>query len=268
MDLQNEVLENPTGIAVNSKGLIAVASDEKHCIMMFDKEGKYVRQFGHRGKNPGKLKGPVDVTFVNDDEILVAEQSNHRIQQFNVNTGKYVNIFGRKGTGEAAFKILTSVCLDDRGRVIAVVKGPGLFSAGRVQVLTKDGTPVFQFGDSGPEQLNYPQGCVFHKDIFIVSDYWSKCLKLFDSSGEFLCKIGEEGEADGQFKDPWGLCIDVHGNILVCDNQRGVVQQFSIEGRFTGKSVAKLQGPRGIAVMPDGRFLVSDDKGHKVFIMK
>ena len=66
----------------------------------------------------------------------------------------------------------------------------------------------------------------------------------------------------------WGLCIDGQGNILVCDYQRGVVQQFSIEGCFTGKSVAKLQSPRGIAVMLDGRFLVSDNKGHKVFIMK
>jgi len=104
--------------------------------------------------------------------------------------------------------------------------------------------------------------------MFIVSDYGSSCLKLFDSSGKFLRKIGEEGEADGQFKDPWGLCIDGHGNILVCDYERGVVQQFSIEGHFTGKSVAELQSPRGITVMPDGRFLVSDYKGHKVFIMK
>ena len=104
--------------------------------------------------------------------------------------------------------------------------------------------------------------------MFILSDYHSKCLKLFDSSGKFLRTIGEEGAANGQFKDPCGLCTDRHGNILVCDNERGVVQQFSIEGRFTGKSVVKLQIPRGIAVMPDGLFLVSDDKGYKVFIMK
>ena len=114
LDLQSEDLRGPTGIAVNSKGLIAVASRDKHCIMIFDKEGKYVRQFGHRGYNPGELRCPVDVTFMNDDEILVAERGNHRIQQFNVNTGKYVNgIFGRKGTGEAEFQDLSSICMDD-----------------------------------------------------------------------------------------------------------------------------------------------------------
>ena len=262
-DLQNEVLKFPTGTAVNSKGLIAVASYDKKCIMIFDKEGKYVRQFGHHGYNPGELKGPVDVTYMNDDEILVAEKENHRIQQFIVNKGRHVNIFGLKGTGKAVFEDPSSISMDDQGQIVVTEIGNE-----RVQVLTKDGTPVFAFGDSGPEQLHYPQGGVFQKDIFFLSDWRSKCLKLFDSSGEFLCKIGEEGEADGEFKDPCGLCIDGHGNILVCDYERGVVQQFSTEGRFTGKSVAKLQSPRGIAVILDGRFLVSDYKGHKVFIMK
>ena len=59
----------------------------------------------------------------------------------------------------------------------------------RVQVLTKDGAPVSKFGDSGSEQLHYPQGCVFHKDIFIVSDWRSKCLKMFDSSGSFCARL-------------------------------------------------------------------------------
>jgi len=263
LDLQNEALENPTGIAVNSKGLIAVASYDKHCIMIFDKEGKYVWQLGHHGKNPGELDYPVDVTFMNDDEILVAERDNHRIQQFNVNTGNCVEIFGRKGTGEAEFQDPSSICMDDQGHFVVAE-----FGNNRVQVLTKDGAPVSKFGDRDPGKLQCPQGCVFHKDMFIVSDYGSSCLKLFDSLGKFLRKIGEEGEADGQFKDPWGLCTDGHGNILVCDYERGVVQQFSIEGCFTGKSVAKLQSPRGITVMPNGRFLVSNYKGHKVFIMK
>ena len=198
LDLQNEALDSPTGIAVNSKGLIAVASYGKDCIMIFDKEGKYLRQFGRQGKNPGELDGPVDVTFMNDDEILVAEESNHRIQQFNVNTGKYVNdIFGRKGTGETVFQDPSSICMDDQ-RHFVVAEYVKLFNS-RVQVLTKDGTPMFQFGDSGPGKLRYPQGCVFYKDMFIVSDCGSKCLKLFDSSGKFLRKIGEAGQADGQF---------------------------------------------------------------------
>ena len=49
---------------------------------------------------------------------------------------------------------------------------------------------------------------------------------MFDSSGRFLRKIGEKGEADGQFKEPYGLCVDKHGNLLVSDFRTGRAAVF------------------------------------------
>jgi len=263
LDVQNQVLEKPSGIAVNSEGLIAVADNAKHCIMIFNKEGKYVRQLGHHGENPGELDNPVDVAYINDDEIIVADECNHRIQQLNVNTGNYVNCFGQKGTGEAEFHNPASVCLDGQGRIVVAE-----YVNSRVQVLTKYGEPVLKFGDSGPEKLHHALGCVYYKNMLIVSDSKNGYVKVFDASGKFLRKIGDRGEADRQFTKPWGLCVDKHGNILVSDRDSKHVQQFSIEGHFTGKTVAKLQLPWGIATMPDGRILTSDYTAKKVFILK
>ena len=263
LELQNEALEGPAGIAVNSEGLIAVADCRKHSILIFDKEGKYVRKLGCHGDNPGELNRPTDVTYKNDDEILVADELNHRIQNFNVHTGKFISCFGKYGRGEAEFRNPGGVCMDGEQRV-AVAD----YSNSRVQVLTKDGAPVFKFGDSGPEKLNGPRGCIYHKDVFIVSDSWNGCVKVFDSSGRFLRKIGEKGQADGQFTKPYGLCVDKHGNLLVSDYSTGHVQQFSIEGRLTGKNGAKLQKPWGIATMPDGRILICDLHAKKVYIFK
>ena len=216
LDLQSEDLIGPTGIAVNSKGLIAVASRDKHCIMIFDKEAKYVRQFGHRGYNPGELRCPVDVTFMNDDEILVAERGNHRIQQFNVNTGKYVNgIFGRKGTGEAEFQDPSSICMDDQGHFVVAE-----YNNNRVQVLTKDATPVPNIGDSSPGELDGPQGCVFHKDMFILSNHMSKCLKLFDFCARLEKKVQQMDslKIHGDYAQ-----TDMEISSVVCDYQRGVL---------------------------------------------
>ena len=260
LDLQNQLLRQPAGIAVNSEGLIAVADSGNGCIKIFDKEGKYVRQLGNKGKNPGKLVCPRDVTFVSYDEVLVADEDNNRIQKFNVHTGLCVNSFGKKGSGGAEFYCPRSVCMDGQGRVVVAD-----YLNNRVQVLTKDGVPVFNLPDGSPK-LNYPQGCVFHKDMLIVCD--NKCLQMFDSSDNFLYKIGKEGEADGQFKNPMGVCVDKHDNILVCDYSKGNVQQFSFDGHFTGKSVAKLQHPWGVTTMPDGRILVAGCGMNKVFIMK
>ena len=58
---------------------------------------------GH-GENPGQLNRSAGITFLNDDEILVADDGNHPIQQFNVQTGNFVKSFGRKGTGDGEFK--------------------------------------------------------------------------------------------------------------------------------------------------------------------
>ena len=94
---------------------------------------------------------------------------------------------------------------------------------------------------------------------------------MFDKSGKFLYEIGEEGEADGQFVSPWVLCVEKYGdhqNLLVCDRKNGHIQQFTMEGRFSGKTVMKLKDPRAIATTPDGRIIVCDWEGEKIHILK
>ena len=50
LNLKGETLQNPVGIAVNSKGLIAVVNCSGHCILIFDREGKYLRKLGCKGE--------------------------------------------------------------------------------------------------------------------------------------------------------------------------------------------------------------------------
>ena len=84
LDLHGEMLQGPVGIAVNSKGVIAVADLDGHCILVFDETGKFVRKIGGQGDKDGQFKNPTDVIFLNDDEILVVDGGNNRIQQLNV----------------------------------------------------------------------------------------------------------------------------------------------------------------------------------------
>ena len=264
LHLQNETLQQPAGIAVSSKGLIAITDHAKNCILICEKEGKIVRQLGCKGEKPGQLNYPAGVTFINDDEILVTDEVNHRVQQFNVHSEQnFVKSFGQHGTGDGHFQNPAGVCMDDERRIIVAD-----FNNHRVQVLTRDGAPMSIFGDSGPEKLNNPVGCVCYKNMFIVADSLNSCLKVFNSSGKFLRKIGGKGNADGHFLTPYGVCVDQHGNIFVSDKESGHVQQFTIEGHFTGKTVTKLTWPWGMATMPDGRILVCDYEAGKVLFFK
>ena len=103
--------------------------------------------------------------------------------------------------------------------------------------------------------------------MFLVADGGNEYIKVFDQSGTFLYKIEKEGTQDGQFNWPRGILLDSSNNLLVCDYYNNRVQQFCLDGRFTGKSTTKLVNPTGIAKAPDGRILVSSGTG-KVYTLR
>ena len=264
--LKKEISDCPNWIAVNSKGTIALSDGEKDCILMFDKDGNFVRKFGSYGKGPGQLCTPAGLAFLNDDELLVVDDGNGRIQQFNVQTGNFVKSFGKRGTGDGEFTATQGIFISDEGHVIVAD-----CLNNRIQVFDEDGKFMSKFGDNGPGELCEPSGCIYHKNKFIVSDSGNHCLKVFGKAGKFLYKIGEEGEADGQFSYPWGLYVekyDDHQSLLVCDSDNGRIQQFTMEGRFIGKTIIKQRDPKAIATTPDGRILVCDYEDKNIYILK
>ena len=218
------------------------------------------------GNKDGQLNRPSSVTYLNEDNILVADELNHRIQQFNVQTGDFVKSFGKRGTRDGAFENPVSVCVDDEGRVIVAD-----CCNQRVQVLSQDGEPLFKFGDTGPEKLQRPFGCIYHENKFIVSDFDNNSVKFYDDTGKFLYKIRKPRQGDEQLLGPWGLCLQKcgdHHNLLVCDENNSRVDQYTLEGCFTGKTDYKSKGLTEIATTPDGLILVSDFEGKQIFILK
>ena len=266
-ELKNETFEEPRGVAVNSKGQIAVVDSKKHCVLITDMEGNCLRKVSCHGSRDGQLNGPEGVTYLNDDNILVADQLNHRIQQFNVQTGKFVKSFGKYGEKDGEFQYPVSVCVDDDGRVVVA----DCFNY-RVQVLSQYGEPLLKFGDSGPEKLKHPFECIYHENKFIVSDWHNNSVKFYDNTGKFLYKIREPRQGDGQLLGPCGLCLQKcgdHHNLLVCDRKNGRVDQLTLDGWFTGKTDYKFKGIRGISTTPDGLILASDGReANKVYILK
>ena len=260
---QGQGFKGPIGIAINKQGDIAVADYDGHCVFVFNKEGKCLEQFGEKGKHPGQFTNPVDVSYLNDKEILIADQFNNRIQHINIQTEVVVKTFGKKGEGKGDFETPLSVCVDDTERIVVTE-----YDNNRVQVMSKEGEALFTIGDSGPEKLSTPYSCIPYKNIFLVTERDNHVIKVFDASNTFLYKFGKKGNQEGQFNSPRGMCLDGSKNLLVCDSDNNRVQRFSLDGRFRGKTTVPLQSPLHIVTAPDGRILLTSLKAKKIYILK
>ena len=95
----------------------------------------------------------------------------------------------------------------------------------------------------------------------VVSDSNNHCLKVFDSSGNFLRKIGSEGSGDGQLKFPRGVCTDYDGNIIVADRNNDRVSQFSMNGTFIQHLLTSKDGikdPYAVAISITKNLVVTE----------
>ena len=251
------------GIAVNTNGTIVLTDNKGHCVYVFDKNGNCLRKIKSVGSNTGQFKYPDRISFLNDNEVLIADFGNCRIQRLNIQTGTIVKSFGKFGKGKGELSNPIDVTVNDEGSLVVTERDNN-----RIQVMSKEGESIFTFGDKGPEKLCKPTCCIPYKNMFLVSDRDNHCIKAFDQSGTFLYKFGKEGNQDGQFNRPRGLLVDSSDNLLVCDFGNNRVQQFSLDGRFTGKSITRLSKPMAITKAPDGRILVTSHDEKKVYILK
>ena len=240
-----DTLERLNGIAVNTEGQLVVTDNSGHCVYVFDKNGDCLRKTGGKGSNTGEFQYPNGISFLNDNEVLIADSGNYRLQRLNIQTGTVVKSYGKKGRKKGEFSWPIDVTVDDEERIVVTERDNN-----RIQVMSKEGESIFTFGDKGPEKLLWPTCCIPYKKMFLVTDAGNHCIKAFDQSGTFLYKFGKEGYQDGKFQTLYDLLVDSSNILLVCDFGNNQVQQFSLDGRFTGKSITRLSKPVEITKAP------------------
>ena len=240
-----DTLERLNGIAVNTEGQLVVTDNSDHCVYVFDKNGDCLRKTGGKGSNTGEFQYPNGISFLNDNEVLIADSGNYRLQRLNIQTGTVVKSYGKKGRKKGEFSWPIDVTVDDEERIAVTERDNN-----RIQVMSKEGESIFTFGDKGPEKLLWPTCCIPYKNMFLVTDAGHHRIKAFDQSGTFLYKFGKEGYQDGKFQTLYDLLVDSSNILLVCDFGNNQVQQFSLDGRFTGKSITHLSKPVAITKAP------------------
>ena len=235
---------------------------------------KPVLCIGKKGSGEGMLIGPMGVAVTAKDEVVVADNQNHRVQVFDSN-GTFLRSFGRQGKYAGEFENPTGIAIDKDGNILV-----SEYYNHRVQIFSRKGTHLGSFGGKGSldsQLLNpwglsldstgnvivadtgnklikifttdgrfvmkigvqgsfsFPVHCVQCGEYFIVSDSNEHCIKVFNREGHFQYKFGKQGEGEGEFNFPRFLLVTQSKHLLVCDQGNNRIQVFELDGKFVGK---------------------------------
>src|SRR6202162_3358300 len=83
-----DIFDSPTGVAVASNGDIYISEGHGETninnsrIMVFTRDGKFIKTFATRGTGDGQLRSPHALAIDSQDRLYVADRSNSRVAVF------------------------------------------------------------------------------------------------------------------------------------------------------------------------------------------
>lgn len=263
----------------------------------------YHCKFGEFGALEAQFTEPSGVAVNAQNDIIVADTNNHRIQIFD-KEGRFRFQFGECGKRDGQLLYPNRVAVvKHTGDIIVTERSPthqiqiynqyGQFlrkfgatilqhprgitvdNKGRIVVVEckvmrviifdQMGTVLQKFGCS--KHLEFPNGVVVndHQEIFI-SDNRAHCVKVFNYDGAFLRQIGSEGITNY----PIGVGINAAGEILIADNHNNFnLTIFTQDGQLVSALESKVKHAQcfDVALMDDGSVVLAS-KDYRLYIYR
>ena len=209
--------ESPYGVCV--RGDKAFVSDlKKDCVFLYSLTRMTLERYS---KDKGVLQSPKGLDFDKQDGILyIADSFKHSIIQMNIRL-EYLGQFG----SAAKLNRPEDVKMCSEGKLCVLDHGENgmlhIFNTygHKLQTITKV---------NRPHVISTIFFCVDRDGNFVVSDTDKHSLTVFDSNGDILRIIGQEGERLGDLKYPRGVCCRMGDNkyLTASSNAKFTVQMF------------------------------------------
>lgn len=240
-------MANVTGVAIDNAGLVYVAGGLAEPVLVFDRQGKLLRQWGSREiKNKHGLR-------IYRDCVWVTDIANHQVFKYTLD-GRLMMTLGEKGVPGADaghFNAPTDVAVAPDGSIY-VADGYG---NSRIVCLAPDGQFKFAWGNRGtrPGEFNMPHNLLIGADGKIyVADRGNDRIQLFTPDGRFLAAWIGLGK-------PFGLGWAPDGKLLVTvvGRDRDELLELDIQGNVRshqgrrGNAAGEFRTPHSVAATKD-----------------
>lgn len=212
-------LVKPLGLDVDNAGTLYVADATAKHIMVYDRDGKFLRKIGGKDWFDRLTSVTVDAagTRLYVVDIGGVNSTRHRVRVFDARSGQHLFDFGKRGSGPGEFNLPRDLAIGKDGRLY-VVDG-GNF---RVTVFSHDGKHLNSWGSVGKQygQFARPKEIATDQEgrVYVVDTAFGN-FQIFDAEGRLLTFIGSRSERDGPAKYmlPSGIAVDEDGRIYLVD---------------------------------------------------
>ncbi|XP_015596959.1 brain tumor protein isoform X2 [Cephus cinctus] len=262
-------------------------------------------KFGQLGPSKGQFNSPHGFCLGTDEDIIVADTNNHRIQVFE-KTGTFRFQFGIPGKEEgqlwyprkvAVMRNSGKFVVCDRGnersrmqiftknghfikkiaiRYIDIVAGLAVTSQGHIVAVDSVSPTVFIISDTGDlmhwfdcsDYMREPSDIAISGKEYFVCDFKGHCVVVFDEAGHFLRRIGCENITNF----PNGIDISDAGDVLIGDSHgnRFHVAVFSRDGSLISEfecPYVKVSRCCGLKITSEGYIVTLAKNNHHVLVL-
>lgn len=207
------------GVDVDSTDRVYVFTRGPHPVLVFDKEGAFLRSWGE-----GLFARPHALFIDQHDNVWCTDDYDGTVRKFDMQ-GNLLLTIGRSGS-------FTDTGYNGRDSS-TVVRAGGPFNRPTKAVVAPSG------------------------DIFVSDGYGNCRVHRFNAQGELLLSWGEPGTGQGQFVLPHAVAINKDGQVFVADRGNDRIQVFDQNGRFI-RMWGGLKVPMDMQFDDQGHIFVAD----------
>lgn len=238
----------PRAVRFDHQGRIIVNDMRKKEILIFDKEGDFIKSFGKGEKGKGESLGYLGgIAIDSENRIFVVDTYNYRIQVFDKD-GNFLFWFGEFGSEKEKFSEPEGIVFDAHGHIWVTD-----VTQNNIKTFDNKGQFLGVFTEEG--KLNRPEWITIGKTGNIyVTHRSSSCVNVYEPTGDFILNFAKQGENPGNIEnDAEGIVSDKQGHIFVVDEDEGKIEVYSETGKYLlslgkglGYGPGEFLSPKGI----------------------
>ena len=221
-------LNEPYGMAVDSKGNLYVADVKVGGIFIFNTETKDLEII--KNGSQAHFSRIIGLAIDETDRLFVADNELHHVLIFNAKHEVEASVTeGLVRPGGVAVDIKNRILYVSDSELDQVLA----YDADTLKLLRKMGTTGQKHSLTTPGDFAEPGGmAVDQKGNLYVADTLNNRIEVFDPDGGFLSTFGKNGDGPSDFARPKGVAIDGDGHIWVSDGVQNRIKAFDKKWRL------------------------------------